>query len=89
MCLISEIWSECSKVANMRLFNVTSIKALRLDEFELIQSHLHTQVPSHCESVDIPFILRIIKELEPEYLRDYVLTMLDNLGQHIFCLNFT
>ncbi|XP_072239156.1 dynein axonemal heavy chain 1 [Leuresthes tenuis] len=44
MCLISEIWSECSKVANMRLFNVTSIKPLRLDEFELIQSHLHTQI---------------------------------------------
>uniref|UniRef100_A0A4W6F8M2 Dynein axonemal heavy chain 1 n=1 Tax=Lates calcarifer TaxID=8187 RepID=A0A4W6F8M2_LATCA len=42
--VFSEIWSECNKVATTRLFNVTSIKPLRLDEFKTIQSQLHTQV---------------------------------------------
>ncbi|XP_028430624.1 dynein heavy chain 1, axonemal isoform X1 [Perca flavescens] len=41
---LSEILSESNKVATMRLFNVTSIKALRLDEFEVIQSQMHTQI---------------------------------------------
>ncbi|XP_076603478.1 dynein axonemal heavy chain 1 [Chaetodon auriga] len=42
--VLSEIWSECNKVATMRLFNVSSIKPLRLDEFEFIQSQMHTQI---------------------------------------------
>lgn len=42
--VLSEISSECNKVANMRLFNVTSVKPLRLDEFEVIQAQMHTQV---------------------------------------------
>uniref|UniRef100_A0A8C9ZPR8 Dynein axonemal heavy chain 1 n=1 Tax=Sander lucioperca TaxID=283035 RepID=A0A8C9ZPR8_SANLU len=41
---LSEILSESNKVATMRLFNVTSIKPLRLDEFEVIQSQIHTQI---------------------------------------------
>ncbi|KAK2862487.1 hypothetical protein Q5P01_002020 [Channa striata] len=44
ICVLSEVWSECNKVANMRLFNVTLIKPLRLDEFEVTQSQLHTQI---------------------------------------------
>ncbi|GAA6221830.1 dynein heavy chain 1, axonemal-like [Lates japonicus] len=42
--VFTEIWSECNKVATTRLFNVTSIKPLRLDEFKTIQSQLHTQI---------------------------------------------
>ncbi|XP_051269985.1 dynein axonemal heavy chain 1 isoform X2 [Dicentrarchus labrax] len=44
ICVLSELWSECNKVANMKLFNVSSIKPLRLDEFEVIQSQVHTQI---------------------------------------------
>ncbi|KAM7402690.1 hypothetical protein PAMP_017906 [Pampus punctatissimus] len=44
ICVLSEIRSECNKVAAMRLFNVTLIKPLRLDEFEVIQSQTHTQI---------------------------------------------
>lgn len=44
ICVLSEIWSECNKVANMSLFNITFIKPLRLEEFEVIQSQMHTQV---------------------------------------------
>ncbi|XP_040015424.1 dynein heavy chain 1, axonemal [Xiphias gladius] len=44
ICVLSEIRSECNKVATMRLFNVTLIKPLRLDEFEAIQSQMHTQI---------------------------------------------
>ncbi|KAI3369512.1 hypothetical protein L3Q82_007723 [Scortum barcoo] len=44
ICVLSEISSECKKVATMRLFNVTSGKPLRLDEFEVIQSQMHTQI---------------------------------------------
>uniref|UniRef100_A0A3Q3STI9 Dynein, axonemal, heavy chain 1 n=1 Tax=Mastacembelus armatus TaxID=205130 RepID=A0A3Q3STI9_9TELE len=44
ICVLSGVLSESSKVANMRLFNVTSIKPLRLDEFEVIQSQMHAQV---------------------------------------------
>ncbi|KAM9758655.1 dynein axonemal heavy chain 1 [Menidia menidia] len=42
--LLSEMWSECNKVAKMRLFSVSPMKPLRLDEFELIQSQIHTQI---------------------------------------------
>ncbi|XP_054472107.1 dynein axonemal heavy chain 1 [Anoplopoma fimbria] len=42
--VLSELWSECNKVATMRLFNVTSVKPMRLDEFEVIQSQVHTQI---------------------------------------------
>ncbi|KAL7406937.1 hypothetical protein ABVT39_000487 [Epinephelus coioides] len=44
ICALSEIRSECNKVATMKLFNVTLIKPLRLDEFETIQSQMHTQI---------------------------------------------
>lgn len=42
--VLSEIWTECNKVATMRLFNVTLTKPLRLEEFEDIQSQMHNQV---------------------------------------------
>ncbi|XP_044079595.1 dynein axonemal heavy chain 1 isoform X1 [Siniperca chuatsi] len=42
--VLTEICSECNKVATMRLFNVSSIKPLRLDEFEVSQSQMHTQI---------------------------------------------
>ncbi|XP_041836448.1 dynein heavy chain 1, axonemal isoform X2 [Melanotaenia boesemani] len=42
--VLSELQSECSKVANMRLFKVTSTRPLQLNEYELIQSHSHTQL---------------------------------------------
>lgn len=42
--VLSDIWSECNKVENMRLFNVAAVKPLRLDEFEVLQSQIHTQV---------------------------------------------
>lgn len=48
ICVLSDIRSECNKVATMRLFNVTSIKPLRLDEFEVIQSQMQTQVLLYC-----------------------------------------
>ncbi|XP_047438259.1 dynein axonemal heavy chain 1 [Mugil cephalus] len=41
---LSEIQSECNKVATMKLFNITSMKPLRLDEFEVTQSQVHTQM---------------------------------------------
>ncbi|XP_067444208.1 dynein axonemal heavy chain 1 isoform X2 [Thunnus thynnus] len=44
ICALCEIRSECNKVEAMRLFNVTSIKPLRLDEFEVIQSQTYTQI---------------------------------------------
>ncbi|AWP03287.1 putative dynein heavy chain 1 axonemal [Scophthalmus maximus] len=44
ICALSEIWSECNKVATMKLFNVTSVKPLRLEEFEVLQSQMHTQI---------------------------------------------
>ncbi|XP_078019489.1 dynein axonemal heavy chain 1 [Epinephelus lanceolatus] len=44
ICALSEIRSECNKVATMKLFNVTLIKPLRLEEFETIQSQMHTQI---------------------------------------------
>lgn len=47
ICALSEIWSECNKVATMKLFNVTSVKPLRLEEFEVLQSQMHTQVLYH------------------------------------------
>uniref|UniRef100_A0A3Q3IZZ6 Dynein, axonemal, heavy chain 1 n=1 Tax=Monopterus albus TaxID=43700 RepID=A0A3Q3IZZ6_MONAL len=44
ICVLSEVRSECIKVAAMRLFNVSLIKPLRLDEFEVIQSQMHTKI---------------------------------------------
>ncbi|KAL6111885.1 dnah1 [Pungitius sinensis] len=42
--VLSAVQSECSKLEPMSLFNVASVKPLRLEEFELIQSQLHTQI---------------------------------------------
>uniref|UniRef100_UPI0037E91524 dynein axonemal heavy chain 1 n=1 Tax=Semicossyphus pulcher TaxID=241346 RepID=UPI0037E91524 len=44
ICVLSEIWSECNKVATMELFNVTLNKPLRLHEFEVVQFQVQTQI---------------------------------------------
>ncbi|XP_069004796.1 dynein axonemal heavy chain 1 [Embiotoca jacksoni] len=44
MCVLSEVRAECSKVATMRLFNITCIEPLRLDKFEIMQSQIHNQI---------------------------------------------
>ncbi|XP_027011591.1 dynein axonemal heavy chain 1 isoform X2 [Tachysurus fulvidraco] len=41
---LSNVKAECNRVAAMSLFHVTFIKPLRLEEFELAQSQMHTQV---------------------------------------------
>nr|XP_040059002.1 dynein heavy chain 1, axonemal-like isoform X4 [Gasterosteus aculeatus aculeatus] len=56
--LLSDIWSECSKVQTMRLFNVTSVEPLRLDEFELIQTH--TQISLFLRKAWLSTIVNII-----------------------------
>lgn len=43
--VLSKIMFECSKIENMKLFNVLMLKPLWLNEFEVIQSQVHTQVP--------------------------------------------
>ncbi|XP_047204788.1 dynein axonemal heavy chain 1 isoform X4 [Girardinichthys multiradiatus] len=44
ICVLPHILSECHKITNMRLFNVTLTKPIRLDEFELVQSQVFTEV---------------------------------------------
>uniref|UniRef100_A0A3Q3E168 Dynein, axonemal, heavy chain 1 n=1 Tax=Labrus bergylta TaxID=56723 RepID=A0A3Q3E168_9LABR len=44
ICLLSTTCLECHKVATMKLFNVTSDKPLQLDEFEVMQFQVHTQI---------------------------------------------
>lgn len=44
ICVLSEMWHECKKVENMRLFNLMLGKPLPLDQFELDQSQTHTQI---------------------------------------------
>lgn len=41
---LSSIRAECNRVTAMSLFHVTFSKPLRLEEFELTQSQMHTQV---------------------------------------------
>lgn len=41
---LSTVKAECNRVADMTLFQVTFTKAVRLEEFELAQSQIHTQV---------------------------------------------
>ncbi|XP_053725424.1 dynein axonemal heavy chain 1-like isoform X3 [Synchiropus splendidus] len=57
--VLSEVQSQCSKVANMKLFNVSFNKPLGLEEFRGNQSQIHTQtslflheswVPTLCNS---------------------------------------
>ncbi|KAM9332808.1 dynein axonemal heavy chain 1-like [Pholidichthys leucotaenia] len=58
--VLSELWSECRKVANMRLFNTTLIKSLRLAEFETIQSKLHAEVNLFLRNTWIPTLSEIM-----------------------------
>lgn len=44
ICVLSEVWRECKNVENMRLFDVKLVKSLSLEEFETVQSQMHTQV---------------------------------------------
>ncbi|XP_040889376.1 dynein heavy chain 1, axonemal [Toxotes jaculatrix] len=43
ICVLSEVQAECNKVTAMKLFNLNFIKPLRLEEFEVSQSKIHTQ----------------------------------------------
>ncbi|XP_074532910.1 dynein axonemal heavy chain 1-like [Halichoeres trimaculatus] len=45
--VISEIWQECNNVAAMKLFNITSIEPLQLNDFEVLQSQVHTQIHNY------------------------------------------
>ncbi|TNN40910.1 Dynein heavy chain 1, axonemal [Liparis tanakae] len=42
--VLSDVWSECNNVHNMRLFNVASVEPLRLVKFEDVQSQIHHQI---------------------------------------------
>ncbi|XP_041639844.1 dynein heavy chain 1, axonemal [Cheilinus undulatus] len=44
ICVLSVVLVECNKVATMKLFNVTSMKPLHLDEFEAMQFQVQTQM---------------------------------------------
>lgn len=53
--VLSKILFECSTIENMRLFNVKMLKPLWLNEFQVIQSQVHTQVPKHWKSIMLSF----------------------------------
>ncbi|XP_068442262.1 dynein axonemal heavy chain 1 [Clinocottus analis] len=59
--VLSDMWLECNKVGNMRLFNVTGIKPLRLDEFELLQSQVHTRISLFLRQSWIPMLSNSIR----------------------------
>lgn len=42
--VLCEIWVECNKVSDMKLFNVTLLKPMRLEEFKNTQSQMQLQV---------------------------------------------
>lgn len=52
--VLCEIWVECNKVSDMKLFNVTLLKPMRLEEFKNTQSQMQLQVrrqiPSFCRT---------------------------------------
>lgn len=48
--VLSEIWVECSKVSEMKLFNVTLLKPMRLEEFKNTQSQMQLQVKQQISS---------------------------------------
>lgn len=43
--VLCEIWVECNKVSALKLFNVTLLKPMRLEEFKNTQSQMQLQVP--------------------------------------------
>ncbi|XP_035980517.1 dynein heavy chain 1, axonemal isoform X4 [Fundulus heteroclitus] len=47
--VLPRILSECHKITNMRLFNVTLRKPLRLDEFDLIQSQVQHEIVTYIQ----------------------------------------
>lgn len=48
--VLSEIWVECNKVSDLKLFNVTLLKPMRLEEFKNTQSQMQLQVRQHISS---------------------------------------
>ncbi|XP_056267415.1 dynein axonemal heavy chain 1 [Pseudoliparis swirei] len=44
LSVLSDVWTECNKVQNMKLFNVASVEPLRLVKFEDVQSQMHNQI---------------------------------------------
>nr|XP_019941835.1 PREDICTED: dynein heavy chain 1, axonemal [Paralichthys olivaceus] len=73
--LLSALWFECNKVANMRLFNVTSIKPLLLDDFEVLQSQTHTQISLY------------LKESWTLTLSNSIRSNLENIGPSAYNIN--
>lgn len=49
--VLCEIWVECNKVSEMKLFNVTLLKPMRLEEFKNTQSQMQIQVLEEILSV--------------------------------------
>lgn len=49
--VLCEIWVECNKVSDMKLFNVTLLKPMRLEEFKNTQSQMQLQVRQQISSV--------------------------------------
>lgn len=56
---ISEIWWECNNVATMKLFKVTSVGPLQLDDFEVMQSQVHIQV-CQCQILTVKLNVALI-----------------------------
>lgn len=48
--VLCEIWVECNKVSDLKLFNVTLLKPMRLEEFKNTQSQMQLQVRQHISS---------------------------------------
>ncbi|XP_037831220.1 dynein heavy chain 1, axonemal isoform X2 [Kryptolebias marmoratus] len=59
--VLSEVLFESRKIANMRLFNVTMIKSLRLDEFEVVQSQVHSQMALYLQQDWVDTLSNIIR----------------------------
>lgn len=56
--VLCEIWVECNKVSDMKLFNVTLLKPMRLEEFKNTQSQMQLQVrPGTAKDKKKPFAL--------------------------------
>ncbi|XP_036957739.1 dynein heavy chain 1, axonemal isoform X2 [Acanthopagrus latus] len=73
--VLCEIWANCNKVATMRLFNITLITQLRLDEFENIQSQTQTQINL------------FLRETWIATISDIILSNLRNLGRGSYNIN--
>ncbi|XP_055077981.1 dynein axonemal heavy chain 1 [Periophthalmus magnuspinnatus] len=59
--VLSKIWCECDKVANMQLFHITMTKPLWLKDFETLQSQMHTQVNLYLRETWISTVTKVIR----------------------------